>query len=89
VFIVVLFVVVVVVVLTDLGMGLRVSKSLTPQNENGVSPMGESTGGEEEEEERHVLLHAMAVYPFSGTSEDEVYASHMTTACMGRGEERG
>lgn len=57
-------------------MGLRIStQSLAPQNENGVSPMGESTGGEEEEEEGNILLHAIAVFPFSGTSEDEVCRS--------------
>ena len=55
-------------------MGLR--KSLAPQTENGVSPMGESTGGEEEEDEGNVVLHAIAVYPFSGTNDDEVSRSH-------------
>ena len=43
-----------------------------PQAENGVSPTGESTGGEEEEEEVGVKLQAKAIFAFSGTSDDEV-----------------
>ena len=58
----------------DHGLGLKIArKSPVPvtQNENGLSPEGSEEVVDEDENEGHVM-HAKAIYPFTGTSDDEV-----------------
>lgn len=54
----------------DQGLGLK--KSPVPQNENGLPLEGSEEFPEEDETEEGHVMNARAVYPFTGTSDDEV-----------------
>ena len=66
----------------DVELGLGLKRDSIPQNENGLSPSHSSAGDEEDEDSSGPKLYARAIFPFSGSNDDEVCLQSVHETCM-------